>query len=94
RVALEKLNGVVPAVILLDLMMPEMDGFEFMTELRKRPEYRRVPVVVITAKDVTEEDRRKLSGEVSRILPKTGLQMEDLVAEIVAATGLNRGEGI
>src|SRR6185369_9225733 len=46
RVALEKLKGLVPALILLDLMMPEMDGFEFMEELRKLPECRRVPVVV------------------------------------------------
>jgi CheY-like chemotaxis protein len=94
RVALEKLNGVVPAVILLDLMMPEMDGFEFLQELRKRPAFRRVPVVVITAKDITEEDRRRLNGEVSRILQKSDLRMEDLVAEVLAVATVNAGEGI
>ena len=87
RVALEKLDGVVPEIILLDLMMPEMDGFEFMHELRKRPAFRLVPVVVITAKDVTEEDRRRLNGQVARILQKSGLRMEDLVAEVLAVSG-------
>ena len=41
----------MPALILLDLMMPEMDGFEFMLELRRRPDCKAVPVLVITAKD-------------------------------------------
>ncbi len=84
RAALEKLNGVIPAAILLDLMMPEMDGFEFMQRLRQRPAFRLVPVVVITAKDITEEDRRRLNGEVARILQKSGLRMEDLVAQVRA----------
>ncbi|HEV2210693.1 MAG TPA: response regulator [Verrucomicrobiae bacterium] len=87
RVALDKLNGLVPAVILLDLMMPEMDGFEFMQELRKRPAFRLVPVVVITAKDITDEDRRRLNGQVSRILQKATLKVEDLVAEVRMLAG-------
>ena len=82
RVGLEKLNGVVPALILLDLMMPEMDGFEFMEELRKRPECRQVPVVVITAKDITEQDRQRLNGQVARVMQKGTFQMEDLVREV------------
>jgi hypothetical protein len=94
RVALEKLNGTVPALILLDLMMPEMDGFEFMQQLRKRPECRQVPVVVITVKDITEEDRRRLNGQVVRILRKSQLRIEDLVREVAAAVGVNAGDGI
>ncbi|MGH7968601.1 MAG: response regulator, partial [Limisphaerales bacterium] len=82
RIALEKLDGLVPALILLDLMMPEMDGFELMRELRKRAECRQVPVLVITAKDITEEDRRRLNGEVSRILRKGSLTMQELVNQI------------
>jgi signal transduction histidine kinase/DNA-binding response OmpR family regulator/ligand-binding sensor domain-containing protein/protocatechuate 3,4-dioxygenase beta subunit len=94
QVALDKLNGIVPAVILLDLMMPEMDGFEFMQELRKRPAFRLVPVVVITAKDITEEDRRRLNGQVSRILQKSALRMEDLLAEVKRLTGAPHEVGI
>jgi CheY-like chemotaxis protein len=86
RMALERLNGLVPALILLDLMMPEMDGFEFMQEFRKRPDCRRVPVVVITAKDITEDDRRRLNGNVARILRKSTLSMQELVAEVQALT--------
>ena len=82
RVALEKLDGPAPALILLDLMMPEMDGFEFMQELRKRPALRMIPVVVITAKDITEEDRERLNGQVLRILQKGTFRMEDLVIEV------------
>jgi signal transduction histidine kinase/DNA-binding response OmpR family regulator/ligand-binding sensor domain-containing protein len=94
KVGLERLNGTVPGLILLDLMMPEMDGFEFMQELRKRPACRQVPVVVITAKDITEEDRRRLNGGVARILQKSQLSMEDLVREVVSVTGADVGGGI
>jgi PAS domain S-box-containing protein len=94
RVALEKLNGVVPALILLDLMMPEMDGFEFMEELRKRPECRQVSVVVITAKDITEQDRQRLNGQVARVMQKGAFQMEDLVREVRAVGEIHTGMDI
>ena len=68
RTGLERLAGTIPDVIVLDLMMPEIDGFEFLDELRKRPELRNIPVVVVTAKDLTEEERRRLNGGVERIL--------------------------
>ena len=84
KVGLAKLDGTVPALILLDLMMPEMDGFEFMRQLRQRPDGRLVPVVVITAKDLTEEDRHRLNGEVVRILQKAGMSPAELLAEVRA----------
>ena len=58
-------------LILSDLRMPKMDGFEFMDELRGRSEWREIPVVVITAKDLTEEDRDRLNGGVERIIQKS-----------------------
>jgi CheY-like chemotaxis protein len=69
-------------LILLDLMMPEMDGFGFMQELRRRAGCARVPVIVITAKDLTEEERRRLSQDVARILAKDATSREQLVAEV------------
>jgi CheY-like chemotaxis protein len=66
----------------LDLMMPEMDGFEFVSELRRLEGGRHLPVVVVTAKEVTAEDRARLSGEVSRILHKGAFSREELVAEL------------
>jgi hypothetical protein len=82
RLGLEQLSHGASALILLDLMMPEMDGFGFMQELRKRPDCAQVPVIVITAKDLTEEDRRRLSGEVARILGKDSTSREQVVAEV------------
>ena len=58
-------------MIILDLMMPTMDGFEFLDELRRRPEWQDIPVVVITAKDLTDEDRDRLNGGVERIIQKS-----------------------
>jgi CheY-like chemotaxis protein len=82
RLGIEQLAHGVPGLILLDLMMPEMDGFGFMKELRRRPKCAQVPVIVITAKDLTEDDRRRLSGEVARILGKDSTSREQLVAEV------------
>jgi CheY-like chemotaxis protein len=69
-------------------MMPEMDGFEFIVELRKREAWRHIPVVVITAKDLTDDDRQRLSGSVERVLLKGAFTREELLArvrELVAA---------
>jgi DNA-binding response OmpR family regulator len=90
KLGLEQLDGTVPGLILLDLMMPEMDGFEFMQELRKKAAFRLVPVIVITAKDLSDEDRKHLNGEVARIVQKSALPMEDLMAEVMSVTGLRR----
>jgi len=82
RVALERLAVGTPDLILLDLVMPEMDGFEFLDTVRERPELRSVPVVVLTAMDLSDEDRRRLDGGVERILQKDGLSPEAVVAEV------------
>jgi signal transduction histidine kinase/DNA-binding response OmpR family regulator len=82
RLGLERLTEGVPAIILLDLMMPEMDGFTFMEELRQRADCEGVPVIVITAKDLTVEDHRRLNGEVSRIIQKGSAGTEQVLAEV------------
>jgi CheY-like chemotaxis protein len=84
KVGLAKLDQVSPALILLDLMMPEMDGFEFMDTLRNRAQGGHVPVIVITAKDLTAEDRRRLNGGVERIIQK-GATSQREVLEMVRA---------
>ena len=82
REALQHVADNQPALILLDLMMPEMDGFEFVTELRKREKWHSIPVVVITAKDITPEDRLRLNGCVEKILQKGTYTSEKLLAEV------------
>ena len=82
RAGLERAAEQLPDLVLLDLMMPEMDGFEFLAAFRARPECQAIPVVVVTAKDLTEDDRRRLNGGVQRIMPKGGSTREALVAEL------------
>ena len=71
----------IPRVILLDLSMPVMDGFGFLKELRARPGCDQVPVVVLTALDLTAEDRRRLRGA-NQILNKGSTRMSDLVDKL------------
>ncbi|MDX2031005.1 MAG: response regulator [Blastocatellia bacterium] len=82
RVGLTQLATLAPHLILLDLMMPEMDGFAFVEEINKNPSWRDIPIVVITAKDVTTEDRLRLNGYVEKILEKGAYQREDLLREV------------
>jgi CheY-like chemotaxis protein len=79
RAALERIEEACPALILLDLMMPEMDGFTFLEALRKHQKCRSVPVVVITAKELTPEDNRRLNGYVERVLQKGSYRREELL---------------
>jgi hypothetical protein len=87
RVGLECLANGVPDLILLDLMMPETDGFTFMQHLRRRHDCRLVPVLVITARDITAEDRQRLCGQTAKILEKSATSREELVKEIRALVG-------
>jgi PAS domain S-box-containing protein len=82
RIALDRLTIKTPSLILLDLMMPEMDGFEFLSELRKNPAWQGIPVVVLTSKDLTPEERGMLSGQVERILQKGEYSRQALLAEV------------
>ena len=82
RIALERLAERAPGVILLDLMMPVMDGFGLVAELRARPAWREVPIVVMTAKDLTDEDRKRLNGSVRAIVQKAGSARDTLLAEV------------
>jgi len=82
RVALARMAAERPDAILLDLMMPEMDGFEFLAELRRHAPWRDIPVLVLTAMDLTDEDRRRLNGEVERIIQKGAYDRDELLREV------------
>jgi CheY-like chemotaxis protein len=82
KAALDLIQLHLPALILLDLMMPEMDGFEFAQKLRARKGLADVPVVVLTAKELTEEERLLLRGNVTTILQKQTLTEETLHSEL------------
>ena len=71
RLALEWLDSnPAPSVILLDLLMPEMDGFEFLDRVRQHPVWREIPVIVLTAKALTEEERRLFAETARQVIEK------------------------
>ena len=82
RIALTFLEKEIPGLILLDLMMPEMDGFELLAALRERPDWEKIPVVVITAKDLTAEDHARLNGAVRQVVPKSDHPPEELLGYV------------
>jgi CheY-like chemotaxis protein len=92
RAALERLRDTVPGAILLDLMMPEMDGFEFVAEFRRHEAWRAIPIVVVTAKDLSRDDQERLNGYVQKILQKGAYRRDQLLTEVreLVATSVAR----
>jgi len=82
RAALEAVRARMPSIIILDLMMPEMDGFELIHTLRKNPETREIPVVVLTAMDLSHADQAMLANNATEVLKK-GASSRDEVLKIV-----------
>ena len=81
--ALEQVDLEVPNLILLDLMMPEMDGFEFVRIFRENPRYYNVPIIVVSAKDLTDEERKELSGGVEHIIRKGAHTGEEVIESVL-----------
>ena len=82
--AIEALERATPGLVLLDLMMPGMDGFEVLERLQGEETWREVPVIIVTAKDLTREDVERLNGRVVKMLQKGAYQRRDLVRDIQA----------
>ena len=80
--ALAKVDRAMPDLIVLDLMMPVMDGFAFLRALRARRDADRVHVVVLTAKEVTRAERADLERSVDRVLQKGNLKLDELREEL------------
>jgi CheY-like chemotaxis protein len=82
RAALERIENSPPSLILLDLTMPEIDGFEMIARLGERPELRDIPVVVVTAKDVSDAERARLGTGVAGVFHKGAYERDELLARI------------
>lgn len=82
QVALDYMAIEVPSLILLDLMMPELDGFQFVAALREQEAWNDIPIVVVTAKSTTAEDRMKLNGYVKGVIQKGSFDHKSLLMEI------------
>src|SRR5690606_18590899 len=70
RVALERIAEQLPSVVLLDLMMPELDGFQVVTEIRRRPAWADLPIVVLTAMEIPPSQRGLLELQVQAVMSK------------------------
>jgi signal transduction histidine kinase/DNA-binding response OmpR family regulator len=80
--ALEKIKLRKPQLLLLDLMMPKIDGFEVTQILKNNPESQEIPIIIITAKDLTIQDRQRLNGRVETILQKGAYSRQILLQQI------------
>jgi PAS domain S-box-containing protein len=80
--ALESVGGHVPDAILLDLVMPRLDGFGVIEKLREKPEYRRIPIIVLTAKSLTSEESKVLHRRAAHVIQKDGLEKKTLFHEL------------
>ena len=80
--ALKKIGMQIPSVILLDLLMPVMDGFEVLAELHKHDEWRKIPVVVITGMDLSQADRARLKQQTEKIFEKGTQLQQELLREV------------
>jgi signal transduction histidine kinase/CheY-like chemotaxis protein len=84
RQALSQLERSRPALVLLDLMMPEMDGFEMLERMRREDAWRDIPVIIVTAKDLTREEVDRLNGQVVKVLQKGTYRRRDLLDDVRA----------
>jgi Amt family ammonium transporter len=84
RVGLARVQENRPVLIILDLMMPEMDGFEFITHVKNSNEYQHIPIIVVTARDLSPEEQKNLIASTQRVVQKGDFQKESLMNEIQA----------
>ena len=80
--ALAKIRAQPPDLIVLDLMMPEVNGFDVVEALNSRPETASIPVVVVTASTITAEERARLNGFVTTVIGKAGFDSKGFITEV------------
>src|SRR5262245_1022682 len=93
RVALDRLRECIADVIILDLMMPEMDGFQLVAEMQKHPVWNQIPIIVVTARDLTVEDHARLNSGIEMVLRKETFRPTTLierVRQVVAKSRLSQ----
>jgi PAS domain S-box-containing protein len=80
--AIDSARRELPDLIVLDLMMPDVSGFDVVAALNENPETARIPILVVTAKHITSEDRHRLNGYVMSIMEKANFDRERFIAEV------------
>ena len=80
RQAIEQLASGLPDLIILDLTMPEVDGFEFVEQIQMREEWKNIPIVVLTASTLSRKQSERLNGYVEQVMEKGSYSRESLLA--------------
>jgi threonine synthase len=84
REAIDLANKELPDLIILDLMMPEVDGFAVLDDLRSKPETANIPVIVATAKELTVEEKSRLQGQIQSLMMKGDFLNDEFLEEVRA----------
>ena len=82
KVALERVAENPPALIIIDLVMPVMDGIEFVCELHRNQDWSSIPMIVLTSEDLSQGDLHLLNGNVHAVLDKRGRPRKELMKEV------------
>jgi CheY-like chemotaxis protein len=80
--ALEAISQQPPDIILLDLLMPRLDGFDVIEQLRQSPQHCDIPIVILTAKTLNTDELAQLQESASKVMQKQGLERETLLQEL------------
>ncbi|MEN8240491.1 MAG: pyridoxal-phosphate dependent enzyme [Chloroflexota bacterium] len=80
--AISLIKKELPDLIILDLMMPEMDGFSVIDALRSDPTTASIPVIVVTAKELTNKEKKRLEGQIQSLMQKGDFMSDELMAEV------------
>lgn len=84
REGLELVNREHPDLLILDLMMPEMDGFAVLDALKANPDTAQIPVIVSTAKELTPEEKNRLQGQIQVLMQKGDFMSDEFLEEVKA----------
>lgn len=82
--AIETIQTEKPDLVILDLMMPELDGFSVLDVLKNDPETARIPVIVVTAKELTGQEKERLKGQIQSLMQKGDFMSDELLEEVKA----------
>ena len=82
REAIELAQKILPNLMILDLMLPEVDGFSVMDALQANPETAEIPIIVVTAKELTQNEKQRLEGHIQSLMQKGDFLSDDLVDEV------------
>jgi threonine synthase len=80
--AITLIQKEIPDLVILDLMMPELDGFSVLDALRKEPSTASIPVIVVTAKELTKQEKERLEGQIGSLMQKGDFLSDELLEEV------------